>query len=209
MLLGDAPLTLSEFMSDEELPLASVFREVMAFLQGRKDVVLFGAHAVNAWCEPPRMTQDVDILALDGRGVAEALRERLAQRFHIAARVREVVAGTGFRVYQVRKQGNRHLADVRHVSELPAWSAIEGLQIATPVELLAMKTSSITMRQGQPKGATDLADLQRLLLSFPALKVVDGEVRARLVATGATDTVLARWSELATMEITPDEDEGY
>lgn len=209
MLLGDAPLTLGEFLTNEELPLATVFREVMEFLREQKTVVLFGAHAVNAWCTPPRMTQDVDVMALDGAGMAEALREHLARCFHIAVRVREVVPGQGFRVYQVRRQGNRHLVDVRHTDELPVWRDVAGLKVAAPVELIAMKTTSITSRRGQPKGTTDLADLQRLLLAFPALKSNEGEVRDRLIAMGASEAVLARWSELAAMELIQDEDEGY
>ena len=209
MLLADAPLTFGEFMSDEELPLAEVFRVVMESLRGRRDVVLFGAHAVNAWCEPARMTQDVDLMALDGAGVAEELRAHLVQRLHIAARVREVVAGVGYRVYQLRKQGNRHIADVRHVAVLPASREVSGIQVAAPLELVAMKAVSITQRRGQPKAATDLADMQRLLLAFPTLKVADGEVRARLLAMEAGDAVLTRWTELAAMEIVPDEDDGY
>lgn len=196
-------------MSHEDLPLAEVFREVMEFLRGRKDVVVFGAHAVNAWCSPPRMTQDVDLMALDGRGVAEALRDHLARRFHIAARVREVVAGIGFRVYQARKQGSRHLVDVRHGTELPAWQLVEDIQVAAPAELVALKVVSIAARHGQPKGTTDLADVQRLLLTFPELKVLEGAVRTRLAAMGASDAALARWGELVVTEILPDEDEGY
>ncbi len=209
VLLADAPLTFGEFMRDEDLPLAVVFRAVMEFLQGRRDVVLFGAHAVNAWCEPARMTQDVDLMALDGARVAEELRARLAEQFHIAACVREVVAGAGFRVYQLRKQGNRHLADIRQVEVLPVWKEIAGVQVAAPIDLIAMKTVSLVQRHGQPKGTTDLADLQRLLLASPDLKIAEGDVRARLVAIGASDALLARWSEIAVMEIVPDEDQGY
>ena len=42
MLSFDAPLTLREFMAHEELPLATVFREVFTFLTGRVDAVVFG-----------------------------------------------------------------------------------------------------------------------------------------------------------------------
>src|SRR5688572_20602852 len=56
VLLSDAPLTLREYMSREEIPLATIFREVFAFIEGRDDVVVFGAHAVNAYAQPERMT---------------------------------------------------------------------------------------------------------------------------------------------------------
>ena len=113
MLLADAPLTFREFVTQEEVPLATIFREVLEFLAGRSDAVLFGAHAVNAYCDPERMTHDVDLLSTRAAGLAEDLRERLAERLRIAARVREVIPGQGFRVYQLRKPANRHLVDVR------------------------------------------------------------------------------------------------
>ena len=48
-------------MTNEPVPLASIFRRVFLLLKARPDAVLFGAHAVNAYCEPERMTQDIDV----------------------------------------------------------------------------------------------------------------------------------------------------
>lgn len=44
----------------ESLPLSKIHQAVLEFLQGREDVVLFGAFAVNAYTSEPRMTQDHD-----------------------------------------------------------------------------------------------------------------------------------------------------
>src|SRR4051812_33925373 len=99
-------------MTEEPLPLATIFREILAFLATRQDAVVFGAHAVNAYCEPARMTADVDVLSTDAAKLADDLRNVLAQRFHVAVRVREIVP-KGFRIYQVRTPRNRHLADIR------------------------------------------------------------------------------------------------
>jgi hypothetical protein len=205
----DAPLTFREFMTNEELPLAVVFREVLGFLVGRSDAVLFGAHAVNAYCSPERMTQDVDVLSTRGRELAEEVRAHLAGRLHIAVRVREVVAGEGFRVYQVKKPANRHLVDIRQTATLPPTRWFAGVRVIDPAGLVAMKMVSIVGRQGRPKAGTDLVDVQRLLLTFPELKTEQGLIADRLQALGAAEPVLARWRELATMALQPDEDEGY
>jgi hypothetical protein len=42
VLLADAPLTFREFVTHEEVPLATIFREVLEFLGGRADAILFG-----------------------------------------------------------------------------------------------------------------------------------------------------------------------
>ena len=51
VLLHDPPLTFHEHMTKEALPLAVIFPEVLRWLGGRTDAVLFGAQAVNAWVE--------------------------------------------------------------------------------------------------------------------------------------------------------------
>ena len=209
VLLADAPLTFREFVTHEEVPLAAIFREVLEFLDGRPDAVLFGAHAVNAYCDPERMTQDVDLLSTRAAELAEQLRERLGERLHIAVRVREVVPGQGFRVYQVRKPSNRHLVDVRQTEALPSSQPFEGVRVIAPPELVAMKVISLVHRAGRPKAGTDLVDVQRLLLAFPELKAEEGTVIDRLRQMGAAEGVLARWREIAQAPIEPDEDEGY
>src|SRR5215203_6255373 len=114
MLNADV-LTFQEFVNHEILPLSKIHQAVLEFLQGREDVVLFGAHAVNAYASEPRMTQDVDLLSVRAKDLAEELREYLSEKFHIAVRVHEIGDGKGFRIYQMRKEGNRHLVDLRNV----------------------------------------------------------------------------------------------
>ena len=209
MLLTDAPLTFREFMTHEDLPLATLFREVFSFLAGRPDAVLFGAQAVNAWCETERMTQDVDLLSTDAKGLAEALRAHLAAKFHVAVQVREVAPGA-LRLYQVRKPKNRHVADLRQVERLPPHDQIEGVRVATPGELVAMKVQSLTVRGNRPKGDTDRADLHRLLLARRELKTADGSVAARLRALGAGPDAMALWERMVKEPIVPDdEDDGF
>lgn len=209
VLLGDAPLTLREFVTHEEIPLATVFREVLAFLVDRPDVVVFGAHAVNAYCVPERMTQDVDLLSTHAADLAEQLRARLAERLRVATRVREVVPGQGYRVDQVRKPTNRHLVDVRMVEALPPSQAFGGVQVIAPSELIAMKVVSLVRRAGRPKAGTDLVDVQRLLLTFPTLKSDPRDVSERLGRLGADAEVQARWLEIAQAPLEADEDEGW
>ena len=105
-------------MTHEPVPLAAIFREVLAELAVTPDAVVFGAHAVNAYCAPERMTADVDVLSTGAGALAERLRGALSEKFRIATRVREVSAGS-FRVYQIRTPKNRHLVDVLQVERLP------------------------------------------------------------------------------------------
>lgn len=204
MLIEDAPLGLHEYLMREEIPLSVIFRAIAELLRTRRDAVIFGAHAVNAYVETERMTEDVDLLSTDATKLAEDLRASLAERFHIALRVREVVPRDGFRVYQLRTPKNRHLIDVRRVDVLPPFEIHEGLQIVAPVELIAMKVTALAARRSRPKGGTDLADVRRLLLQFPSLRS-SPQVRARLIGLGSDPTVLALWDEVSEMEIEPDD----
>src|SRR5450759_510087 len=113
-MFGDGSLTFREFIMREPLPLATIH-----------DAVLFGAHAVNAYVDEPRMTQDVDILSPRAAELAEELRAYLSQRFQIAVRIRTVANGLGHRLYQIRKPRNRHLVDIRGVEGLPAHQVVE------------------------------------------------------------------------------------
>lgn len=207
MLLADAPLTFREFMTNEPLPLATIFREIFQFLTKRPDAVLFGAHAVNAYCEPERMTQDVDLVSTNGAVLSEDLRVHLATTFHIAMRVREVVPGA-YRLYQVQKPKNRHIADVRQVEKLPPHEPIEGVRTVVPLELVAMKALSMSDRRGREKGISDRLDLHRLLHAFPDLKTEEGAVADRLRALGGTEAALAAWREIVQERIEPDVDES-
>lgn len=206
-------LTFREFAMNEPLPLATIHQAVLEFLRRRDDVALFGAQAVNAYVnayvDEPRMTQDVDVLATAAGAFAEEMRSFLAERFHIAVRVREVSAGQGFHVFQLQTPKNRHLVDVRQVSSLPATRLIADVPVLAPLELIAAKVIAYSSRRGQPKSGADWRDLASLLLAFPQYKTPSGPVRDALLAAGADDDVLSTWTELATAKISPPEDEGY
>jgi len=206
-MFGDGSLTLQEFAMKEPLPLAKVHEAVLDFLRNRDDAALFGAQAVNAYVEEPRMTQDVDILATHAAELAEELRLHLATAFHIAVRVRAVARGKGFRVYQMREPKNRHLADVRQVDQFPPTQLVAEIRVPVPEELIAQKLLSLCSRQGQPKADTDRRDLKVLLLAFPHLKLETGPVLDRLHASHADGRALAEWRELVATEIRPEEED--
>ncbi len=191
-------------MTHETLPLATIFREVLEFLVTREDAVVFGAHAVNAYCEPERMTADIDILSTHAADLASDVQALLSERFHIAVRVREIVPG-GFRVYQLRKPKNRHLVDVRLVTQLPPFRQIEGIRVLAPSDLAAMKAISIAARKGQEKGLSDTLDLHRLLRAFPELRASEGPVPDRLHALGADRAALEAWREVVTTQLDVDD----
>jgi hypothetical protein len=153
------------------------------------------------------MTQDVDLLSTNAAVLAEDVRAHLATTFHIATRTREVVPGTGFRVFQIRKPKNRHLVDVRQVRELPAHRIVDGVRVIEPADLVAMKTIAMTERLHRPKGSTDHTDLQRLLLAFPELKTADGFVADRIRALGGSEANFSTWRDVVRERIEPDEDE--
>lgn len=208
-MFGDGSLTFREFAMRESLPLATIHDAVLEFLQDRDDAVLFGAQAVNAYVDEPRMTQDVDIASPRAVELADELRAFLNQRFHIAVRVRDIRDGLGYRIYQVQKPKNRHLVDLRPVEVLPPAQRIKQVLVVTPPELIANKVISMVSRDHKAKGATDRADLYRLLLAFPELKKDEGPVVERLRANGAPEEVLSAWVDLVAEEILPDEDEDY
>ena len=206
--LNAGALTFQEWAMKEPLPLATIHDAVLDFLRGRDDVVLFGAHAVNAYVDEPRMTQDVDVMSTRAVELAEELREYLNQRFHIAVRTRKVREGLGYRLYQVRKEGNRHLVDVRPVENLPPHQQVEDIQTINPVELIAGKVAAHHQRRNKPKAGTDWRDLAMLLLTFPELKRDPGPVSDELKDSGADAAVLASWKEIVESEIKPQDEES-
>ena len=206
MLLTDGTLTLREFLKHEQVPLAEVFREVLGWLAGRADVVLFGAHAVNAYCDVERMTEDVDVLSTNAESLADELRRHLADRLHMSVRVGTLSSGA-LRVYQVLESKNRHLVDVRQVDRLPDFREFEGVRVVTPPELVARKVIAMSARRARPKGATDLADIERMLLAFPELKRHDGPVDQRLRGLGAPPAALEAWRDMVERVIEADEDD--
>jgi hypothetical protein len=138
-MLNAGILTFHEFAMREPLPLATIHEAVLEFLQNRDDVVIFGAQAVNAWVSEPRMTQDIDLVSTRAEAMAEEIRAYLSDRFHIAVWVREVKAGLGYRVFQIQKDGNRHLVDLRMAAELPVARRVEKILVMAPDELVAWK----------------------------------------------------------------------
>ena len=192
----------------EPLPLATIHDAVLDFLRGRDDDALFGAQAVNAYVDDPRMTQEIAILSMHARELADELKVRLNEHFHIAIRVRTVAQGIGFRLYQLRPPKNRRLVDVRQVERLPNCDLIEGVLVPTPPELICQKLISMVSRPSTPKGMMDGADLRRLLLAFPALKVAEGLVTDVLRAANATERALEAWRDLVAQEILPEDEEA-
>lgn len=212
MFLFDAPLTLREYMTHEKVPLADIFQAVAKFISGRRDVVVFGAQAVNAHVSmgtgDERMTSDIDVLSTNAEKLANEIRDLLAAKFHIAARVRSMTkAGAGFRVYQLMKPKNRSLVDVRQESHLPKTTTRRGVQFVEPVTLLAMKIKSYDARRNQIKGELDRTDIRRMLVTFPELRELHGKVSTKLLDDGASDAVLKIWYEFVHERLDPDSDE--
>jgi hypothetical protein len=197
LVLHDYPVSFREMARHEELPLALVYHEVRDAIAGRTDIVLFGAHAVNAYCEPDRGTQDVDLMTTDARALAQELRDRIGRKFHAAVRIRVIEEGRSYVVYQLRKgEKNRKLVDVRQEDILPGVVVDGGVQVVEPATLIAMKVASMVERASRPKGMTDAADTYRLLHAFPALKERRGLVEDQLRRLQASDRILDVWRGL-------------
>ncbi len=167
MTLGADVLTFREFSASEPLLLSTIHQAVLTFLRGRDDVVVIDAHAVNAYVPEPRMTQAIDLKAVDALALVQELKQHLHERFQIAVRVREIGDGKGYRLYQVQQGGNRHLVDVRPVSSLPLAQRIEQVLVLAPAELIASKVISYYQRRGKPKAGTDGAIWRCYCWHFP------------------------------------------
>lgn len=153
------------------------------------------------------MTQDIDLMSTRAPELAEEVRSFLGERFHIAIRVREIGEGKGYRVFQIRKEGNRHLVDIRPVTSLPEWQSVEDVPIVSPATLIALKVAAYHTRRGNPKAFLDRRDLAVLLLAFPNLKTESGAVEDSLKSLGVSKEVLNSWRELVAEEIRPVGDE--
>jgi hypothetical protein len=205
MLNADV-ISFREFVVNEPLPLSKIQEAVLEFMRGRDDVVLFGAQAVNAYVSEPRATQDVDVISSRAREFAEELRRELDKRFHIAVWIREV-KDKGLRLYQVRKEGNRHLVDVRIEGDLPSARIVSDIAVLAPVELIVSKVLSYEALRGKPKAGTDWRDLAELLNRFPDLKAKDGEVANLLRERNASDFARSFWNDLVEQDLSVDEDD--
>lgn len=179
----------------EALPLATLQQTILEFLRGRDDAVIFGAQAVNAYVSEPRSTQDIDILSSRAEPFAQELRAHLAERFHIAVRVRRLGTGPDYRVYQLQKPRNRHLVDIRGTDTLPVSQRLGDILVIAPAQLIATKVIAFSRRKGQPKSGTDWRDVAMLLLAFPDLKCHPGPVTDALHELGADEVSIAIWIE--------------
>lgn len=62
-------------------------------------------------------------------------------------RDRETADGRRYRLYQTRKSGNRRLADIRAVENLPPARRIAQVRVASPEEPIALKVISCRQRR--------------------------------------------------------------
>lgn len=205
------PITVKEAMSPTKHSptLADVYRLSMSLLDERADAVLFGSHAVNLYVDPPRATADVDFMSTDAEGLAVELRDRLADRFHVAVRVRVVANGNGFRVYQARKppEKNRHLIDVRQVDELPNFRDVDGIRVVAPADLVLLKLASFVARRHTDKGISDRLDLHRMLIAFPQFRSPSSVVATRV--RDSSPGVQEAWREILSEPIERSDDDEY
>ena len=123
-----------------------------------------------------------------------------------ALRLRDLGQDKGLRLYQLLKEGTRHLVGVRSVGTLPDSRRFAGIQVLAPADLVAAKALAFHQRRGQPKSGTDWRDLALLLLAFPELRADDGPVAERLQDLDASPAALATWRELAGQTWEPDDD---
>jgi hypothetical protein len=207
-MFGDGGLTFREFATREVLPLATIHDAVLEFLCGRDDAVLCGAQAVNAYVDDSRMTHDVDILSPRAHELPREIQTFVSRRFRIAVRVNSCRGGIHHRLYQVRRPTHRHFVDIRRVDHLPPVERVENVLVVAPPELIAQKIVASECRKLTPRAGTDLADVWRVLLTFPELKAREGPVRERLHAAGASPDVLAAWDDVVAQTILPEDEDG-
>lgn len=208
-MFGDRPLMFQEAMSREPWPLATIQDAMLfEFLPNREDAVLGGVQAVNAYVEPMRLSQDVDLVSTRAQNLAEEVREFLHRRFSMDLSVRPLRRGIGYRIDQIRKPEDRHLVDVHSVESLPPSQRVQDVLVLTPAELICRKILRMVDRGRGPKALLDRADLFRLLLTFPDLKTLEGPVAERLRLAGASPQGIAAWEDLVAHEILADDDES-
>ena len=150
------------------------------------------------------MTQDVDIGSPRPMELAEEIAGFLQLPFHIAVRIRETKKASDIASISAKRQ-NRHLVDVRRVSELPPRKRVKKVLVVTPPELIAHKVTAWWTSSVNPRHGSDRRDLCRLLLTFPELKTEEGPVAERLRAARLAE-VLAAWKDLVAQEILPEDD---
>jgi hypothetical protein len=110
-------------------------------------------------------------------------------------------------LYQLRKEGNRHLIDIRQIDSLPPSQTVSGVPVLAPADLIASKVISYHQRRGRPKSGTDWRDLALLLLAFPDLKSETGLVNDRLIEAGVEQDILNLWRDFVAQEFEPEEED--
>ncbi len=194
----------------EPHPLATIHDAVLEFSRGRTDAVLFGAQAVNAYVDESRMTQDVDILSTRGEELAEELRAFLSSFCLIDVGIRFTADERLWRLYQDRQPKKRHLVDVHQVDTFPEHRVVDEVLVVSPDVLIGQKLKLMVSRSKTASGPLDLADIHRVLIAFPELKVFEGAIAERLRVSGASEAVLSAWREIVGQEIVlPNDEDGY
>ena len=172
-MFGDGSLTFREFAMREPLPLAMIHDAVLEFLRGRTDAVLFGAQAVNAYVDEPRMTSGCRYLVAAGGGIGGGIGAHLSEK--ISNRGADSCGG-GWSVASVVPEFARcetvTLSTSGEWRTLPGPRVIEDVSVTPPGDLIAQKVLSTVSRSKSAKGLIDHADIRRLLLTFPRMKAL-------------------------------------
>jgi len=155
-------MTMQEYRDKTAVTKETIQREVLRFLEGRQDIVLVGAWAVNSHTSigDERQTSDIDFMT---RSIQEL---GVLLCAHIMAALDIVVFGQSFprlvRIYRMVDDKEQGLIDVMWTEKLPEFVVIGDCQTATVEELIKMKTLASEQRQDEAKRLTDLADIVRL-----------------------------------------------
>ena len=201
-MIGDAPGSAWEILRESPPYSAALHFAAVRALRERTDAAPFGTHAVNAYIPEVRATPDVVVLATRPMEVAAAIAAAVRKRCGVMLSITE--GRNGLVLNRPDRTRGRRIAAVRPVDRLPPVRRIERVLVVAPAELIAGKLAVAAARPGRPRSYTDRRDIYALLLTFPELKTENGEVRDRLIADGASDDVLAAWSDWVTREIEPD-----
>ena len=152
-------MTVREYLNKTEVTVETIQREVLDFISGRQDIVVIGAWGVNmhASLNDQRHTNDIDVVTVNAREIANLIASHLHQRLGIAARIRE--CKHVFRVYRKLNGRTQHLVDILGSKTLPDHCSIGGIMVATVASLIKMKEFSEKQRSDPRKKLLDQADL--------------------------------------------------
>ena len=98
-------------------------------------------------------------------------------------------------------------------AEFPLDDSVEhaGIRYVSLPVVVALKLRALAKRRLAPKGATDLADLRRLLIAHPELRSAAGPVAEAIARTGGGEEASRTWLDLLEQPVVSDDDvdEGY